>query len=172
MVAAAVIGTAVIGGVASNKAANQQAKGVQQSIASTNALAAQARGDASGLYGSALQSSHNAATKTMDYFKQTNGQALAPLQQGNVLGQRALGQGYQQANNAILGLPVDMSFANNPQQITADYSQINNAQIPAQTTNSLIQPPAPSAQQNFIPQNEQQARAYAQYYAGRALGAS
>lgn len=46
------------------------------------------------------------------------------------MAQQAVGQGGIQANNAILGLPVDMSFANNPQQVETDYSGINNAQMP------------------------------------------
>lgn len=136
-VAVAVAGAAVVGAVASNHAANKQADGVKKSIESTNALASQSRSDATSLFGTGQLAARNASQNVIDFYKATNTAPVNTLIQGNVLGQKALGEGYKQANNAILGLPVDMSFTN-PQAVTADYTNINKGQLSPLLNNSQV----------------------------------
>ena len=129
-VATAVIGSAVIGAYSSNKAADKQADAAKKGIKSTERLAEQARNDATSLFNKGRQSRLLGQGAAFNLIKQNAQKVNQPLIQGNMMAQQAVGQGGIQANNAILGLPVDMSFANNPQQVQADYSGINNAQAP------------------------------------------
>lgn len=125
-----VVASAAISAYSSNKASDKQADAAKKGIASTERLAEQARTDAVNLFNQGKQSrllGRNAAFSLMQNNMQRTNQ---PMIQGNMMAQQAIGQGGIQANNAILGLPVDMSFANNPQQIQADYSQLENAQLP------------------------------------------
>ncbi len=129
-VAVAVVGAAVIGGVASNQAAKKSADAAKKGIESSNALAGQSRADAINLFGQGRESAQLGIGSALNFYKDNAQQRNQPMIQGNMMAQQALGQGGIQANNAILGLPVDMSFANNPQQVGADYSKINSAQLP------------------------------------------
>ncbi len=129
-VAVAVAGAAVVGGIASNQSAKKSADAAKKGIDSSNALAGQARTDAINLFSQGRDSAQLGIGKTLDFYKNNAQAANQPLIQGNMMAQQVAGQGGIQANNAILGLPVDMSFANNPQQVTADYSGINSAQLP------------------------------------------
>lgn len=129
-VAAATIGSAVIGGYSANKAADKQSDAAKKGIASTERLANQARMDAVNLFNQGKQSRLLGQSSALNFIKQNAQKINRPLIQGNMMAQQAIGQGGIQANNAILGLPVDMSFANNPQQVEADYSSINTAQLP------------------------------------------
>jgi hypothetical protein len=129
-VAVAVAGAAVIGGVASNQASKKTADAAKKGIKSSNALAGQSRQDAINLFGQGRDSAQLGIGGALDFYQDTAQQRNQPLIQGNMMAQQAMGQGGIQANNAILGLPVDMSFANTPQQVTADYSKINAAKIP------------------------------------------
>jgi hypothetical protein len=129
-VAVAVAGAAVVGAVASNSAANKSADAAKAGIKSTNALSAQSRQDAINLFGQGRESAQLGIGSALNFYKDNAQQRNQPLIQGNMMAQQAIGQGGIQANNAILGLPVDMSFANNPQQVSADYTNINSAQLP------------------------------------------
>lgn len=129
-VAAAVVGTTLLGAYSANKAASKMSDAAKKQISSTNNLANQARLDAQNLYSKAGQSAQAGIGGAVRFYQQNAEKRNAPLIQGNMMAQNVLGQGAQQANNAILGLPVDMSFANMPQQVNADYSGINSASLP------------------------------------------
>lgn len=154
-VAAAVVGSAAINAYSSNKAADKQSDAAKKGIASTERLAEQARTDAVNLFTTGRQArilGRNAAFNLLQNNMQKTNQ---PMIQGNMMAQQAVGQGGIQANNAILGLPVDMSFANNPQQVQADYSGINSAQMPVlgeiygPATNTPTQAPAQAPTQTL-----------------------
>lgn len=145
-VAAAVVGSAVIGGVASSRAAGKQADATKKGINVSKELALQARNDAMNLFGQGQQYGARGLQNAMDFYKKSAASAITPYVQGNVEAQNVIGQGAIQANNAILGMPVDMGFTQ-PRQIQADTSYLNSAQpvmpLPiAQTQAGITNPPA------------------------------
>lgn len=125
-----VVAAAAVSAYSSDKAADKASDAAKKGIKSTEGLAAQARSDAVSLFNQGQQSRILGQGAAFNLIKQNAQKVNQPLIQGNMMAQQAVGQGGIQANNAILGLPVDMSFANNPQQVQADYSGINNAQMP------------------------------------------
>jgi len=129
-VAGAVVVGAVAGSKSSKDASDAAADSAKKGIAATQSSANQARTDAINLFasgGTSTQSGINSALR----FYQNNAQArVEPFVQGNYAAQQVLGQGATQANNAILGLPVDMAFANTPRTLGADYSGITSAALP------------------------------------------
>jgi len=129
-VATAVVGSAVIGGYSANKAAKESSSASKKGMEQSLALQKQARDDAVNLFSQGRSSAQAGIGSALNFYKDNAQAQSQPLIQGNMMGQQVLGQGGIQANNAILGLPVDMSFANNPQQVQADYTNINNAQLP------------------------------------------
>jgi len=130
MVAAAVIGSAVVGAAASKSASKSAAKGQEKGLAASNAMSQQAIGQAKDYFNIGQRSAQAGFQSALDFFKNTQPAKYEPMIQGNVAAQRVIGQGAQQANNAILGLPVDMSFANQQTAIQPNYSAIQSAQIP------------------------------------------
>lgn len=128
--AGAVLGSAVIGGASSNKAADQQADAAKKGLEASTKLAEQSRLDAINLFNQGRQSRLLGQQGAFNFFQQNAPKRISPLIQGNMMAQQIAGQGGIQANNAILGLPVDMSFANQPQQVQADYSGVQNVQLP------------------------------------------
>jgi len=129
-VAAAIIGVSALGAYSANKAAGQQSDAAKKGMEQSLALQKQARDDAINLFSQGRSSAQAGIGSALNFYKDNAQAQSQPLIQGNMMGQQVLGQGGIQANNAILGLPVDMSFANNPQQVQADYTNINNAQLP------------------------------------------
>lgn len=121
-----------------DKAADKQASAAKKGIKSTERLANQARTDAVNLFNQGKQSRLLGRQSAFDFIKQNAQRSNAPLIQGNMMAQQVLGQGGIQANNAILGLPVDMSFANRPQQVQADYSGLN-VQLPNTSGNYNVE---------------------------------
>lgn len=144
-VAAAAIGSAVIGAWSADNAANKSSDAAKKGIKSITALASQSRQDAVNLFNQGKRSRLLGQNAAFNLIKQNAQKVNQPLIQGNMMAQQAIGQGGIQANNAILGLPVDMSFANNPQQVQADYSGINEAQMPAVDQAYNVQPMLGSA---------------------------
>ncbi len=132
VVAAAVIGSAAVGAYTSKRASDKAAEGTKQGLAQSGALAAQSRSDALNLYNQSRVAGQRGLTGAFNYYRQAAPAKYQPFIQGNVAAQKAISGGAVQANNAILGLPVDMGFAQ-PQQITPDLSAINNAQLPEMT---------------------------------------
>jgi hypothetical protein len=126
----AVIGSTVIGAGASKSASKSAAKGQEKGLAASNAMSQQAIGQAKDYFNIGQRSAQAGFQSALDFFKNTQPAKYEPMIQGNVAAQRVIGQGAQQANNAILGLPVDMSFANQQTAIQPNYSAIQSAQIP------------------------------------------
>lgn len=149
-VATAVVGAAAIGAYSADKAADKVASAGKKGIASTEALAKQARTDAINLFQQARISSQNGIGGALNFYQQNAQKRIAPAVQGNMAAQQILGQGATQANNAILGLPVDMSFANSPKQISADYSGINKAKLPTLGAVAVTEPAAPLDTKNRL----------------------
>lgn len=142
-VAVAIAGSALIGGVASKSAskdvAQGQKKGMEQSLALTN----QARQDVMKLFERSATNSGMGMKAALDYYKTAAPKRLQPYMQGSQQAQQVIGQGAVQANNAILGLPVDMSFVNQP-QIVPGTDHLIGAQIPQFEQGILATPEQPS----------------------------
>jgi hypothetical protein len=117
-VAAALVASAAISAYSSNKASKEQAAGIQKGIDSSSALAQQARADVMKLWQQGANQGRAGIEGAFNFYKQAAPKRIAPVTQGFQQGINVLGQGAQQANNAILGLPVDMSFTN--QQVQQD----------------------------------------------------
>lgn len=153
--AALVVGSTLVGGYAANKASKQaaesQKQGMNQSIDITN----RARDDVMKLFQQSSQQSALARDQALNFYQQNAAKRITPYQSGNMAAQQVIGQGATQANNAILGLPVDMSFASQPQQIQADYGGINAAKLPAsgmQSQGGGLQMPNGEPQSNQVNQ--------------------
>ena len=149
VVAVAVVGSAVAGAAASRKASKDQVKGIEKGIDASAALAQQAREDVNRLFQQGAAQGRAGLTGAFNFYRQAAPQRMAPVTQGFQQGINALGQGAQQANNAILGLPVDMSFTNQQvQQAPAGYLDAAALpQAPMQDVNSLLGE-VPGPQQN------------------------
>ena len=91
-----------------------------------------ARGDVQKLFGSAQDNLLTGAQSGLDVFGQTIPQQFSTFQQGNVGAQQQLISGLPQVNNALLGLPTDLSSFQ-PQQINVDTS-FAQQQLPQFTT--------------------------------------
>lgn len=130
MVAAAVIGSTVVGAYSSNKASKQAAKGQAKGLDASQAMSNQAIGQAKDYFNIGQKSAQAGFQSSLDFFKNAQPAKYEPMIQGNVAAQKVIGQGAQQANNAILGLPVDMSFTNQQTAIQPNYSAIQSAQMP------------------------------------------
>lgn len=109
--AAAVVGAAIVGAVASSKsskkAAKAGAKGQKRAIGRIEEAGALARSDVSRIIPQAQRSSLLGAQAASDIFRRS-----APIQQqqlsaGNLGAQRTTGRGFRQAQQALLGLPVE-----------------------------------------------------------------
>lgn len=110
---------------ASDQAAAGQKKGMEQSLAITN----QARQDVMKLFERSAANSGMGMKAALDYYKTAAPKRMTPYLQGSQQAQQVIGQGAVQANNAILGLPVDMGFVNQP-QIVPGTDHMIGAQIP------------------------------------------
>jgi hypothetical protein len=149
VVAAAVIGSTVVGAAASKSASKSAAKGQEKGLAASNAMSQQAIGQSKDYFNIGQRSAQAGFQSALDFFKNTQSAKYEPMIQSNVAAQKVIGQGAQQANNAILGLPVDMSFANQQTAIQPNYSALQSAQVP------LLG--APQGPQQITPQQAQQA---------------
>jgi hypothetical protein len=147
-IAGAAVGSAVIGGASANNAANKSASAARSGIASTERLMNQARNDSINLFTRAIQSSQSGIDGALKFYQENAAARINPFVQGNMAAQRVIGQGATQANNAILGLPVDMAFANNPQALAADYSGITSASLP-QLGTQLGEPAGPQTPEDI-----------------------
>lgn len=131
VVAAAVVGSSLVGAYSANKAAKTQASATKQGLAQSNALQQSAITQAKDYFNIGQKSAQAGYQSALDLFKATQPNKYQPMIQSNMAAQKIIGQGATQANNAILGLPVDMSFANNPQQFQPDTSALQNVELPA-----------------------------------------
>lgn len=111
-VGGAVLASTAVSAYSARKGAKDQAKGVQKGIDASAALAQQARDDVNRLFQQGAAQGRAGLEGAFNFYRQAAPQRMAPVTQGFQQGVNVLGQGAQQANNAILGLPVDMSFTN------------------------------------------------------------
>lgn len=128
-VGGAVLATTAVNAYSADKASKDQAKGVQKGIDASAALAKQARDDVNRLFQQGAAQGRAGLTGAFNFYKQAAPQRMAPVTQGFQQGINVLGQGAQQANNAILGLPVDMSFTNQQVQ-QAPTGYLDSAALP------------------------------------------
>lgn len=123
-VAAAAIGSAIIGAASSNEAAKKQSASTKGGLKQANQLVAQSRATAQNLYGLGMQQGREGLQGAYNFYKQNAERRYQPFIQGNVAAQQAIIQGQQNAQNAILGLPMTQLQA---QQINPDLSYLSNA---------------------------------------------
>lgn len=145
-VGGAIIGSAIVGGVTSNKASKETSKGVQKGLDQSAALANQARQDVMALFDRSAKNSGMGMKAALDYYKTASPKRALPYLQGNQQAQAVLGQGAIQANNAILGLPVDMSFVQQP-QIVPGTDHLSGGLIPQYESAPITQGLATQEQQ-------------------------
>ena len=167
--AAAILGASVIGAGASISASKSAAKGQAKGLAASQAMSNEAIGQAKDYFNIGQRSAQAGFQSALDFFKNVQPAKYEPMIQGNVAAQRVIGQGAQQANNAILGLPVDMSFANQQTAIQPNYSAIRSAQLPVLGGQQMgPQQIQPQIQPQIPDMNEAQSR---EYYGRQILGA-
>lgn len=128
--AAAILGASAIGAASSKSAAKTTANSQAAGLAASNAMSQQAIGQAKDYFNIGQRSAQAGFQSALDFFKNAQPAKYEPMIQGNVAAQKIIGQGAQQANNAILGLLVDMSFANQQTAIQPNYSAVRSAQLP------------------------------------------
>ena len=107
--AAATVAGAVIGSRATGKAASAAAKGQDQALAATTAAAAQGRRDVTSGFEAAEEGRRRGFSSAADFIGGNIGTQIRPSQQGNVAAQQQIARGLPQIQNAILGLPTDLS---------------------------------------------------------------
>lgn len=139
------VAVAAVGAYASDRAASKAAKSTEKGIDVSANLARQARSDAIRLFETAAADGRRGVTGAFDFYRQNAAKRYQPFIGGNMAAQNVIGQGAQQANNAILGLPVDMSFTQ-AQSVNPDLSFLQNAQMPMLGA-ELAQGPMPSPEQ-------------------------
>lgn len=153
-VAVAVGGSALVGGIASKNAADKASDATKKGLKQSGALSAQSRTDAINLYNQGKKSAQTGLGAAFDFYKKSAPARYSPITQSNAAAQEIIGQGAVQANNAILGMPVDMSFAQ-PQQINPNLSFLGAAQLPqmdAQYVDPLIAEREAAAQAALLAQ--------------------
>lgn len=119
--AAALFASALGSAYSSQQAADQYNAGQNAAIDSTSRLMGQARNDAIRLFDSGRESGNRGLGNALEFYQQGAPARQDAFLQGNTAAQGVAQQGGIQANNAILGLPVDMSYAN-PQRISTGTS--------------------------------------------------
>jgi len=146
--AAAAVVAAGIGAYSSNKASKEQSAGIQKGIDASSSLAEQARSDVMKLWQQGTDQGRAGLEGAFNFYKQAAPQRMDPVTQGFQQGINVLGQGAQQANNAILGLPVDMGFTNQQvQQAPAGYLDGANLAPKAMLGAGDLLAPQPGEQQ-------------------------
>jgi hypothetical protein len=130
-IAGATVVSTGVGAYSANKASKESAKGIKSGLAQSLELTNKARQDVINLFDMSSKKTAASTGAALDFYKQNAQARTQPYLQGNQGAQRAIGLGATQVNNAILGLPVDMSFTNQP-QVQADYTGIQGATLPQQ----------------------------------------
>lgn len=109
-VAAAVIGSAVVGGVASNSASKRAAEGAEKGQDILAQSRVQGRADVNRLFPQAQASQTKGFEESRDFITgQLVPQQTQPFIGGNMAAQNQVARGLPQIQNAIMGNPVDLS---------------------------------------------------------------
>lgn len=140
-IATAIVGSAVIGGVASNRAASKAAKGQERALGASSAATDLARTDVKRLFGQAGESRKRGFGNALDFISGSPSKQIVPFQRGNVLAQEQVSRGLPQIQNALLGLPVDLSeftsrSVGTPESFNFDLSRFTDP--PADETQSPL----------------------------------
>ena len=109
----------ITGAKAQQRAIDAQERQNRQEQELKARLAAKARNDALNIFPVADENRNLGFQAALDVFGQSAPQQLSAIQQGNVGGQQALLAGLPQIQNALLGLPTDLSGLQ-PQAIQFD----------------------------------------------------
>jgi len=148
--AAAIIGSAVVGGIAATKSAKSarkaQEKGQERAQESVERAAAQAREDALRLFGEAGAQRLGGFQGAQNIFAGTVPQQFDIFQQGNIQAQQTAGLAPQQIQNALLGLPVDFGFLQPSAPFQPDFGFLNQT-LAGQPTPEEIAAQEAAAQQ-------------------------
>ena len=109
-VATAVIASAVIGGVSQNRAAGKAADAARRGQDILAASRAQGRSDVLGVWPQAQESQTKGFEEFRDFIaNQSMQQQAEPFIGGNMAAQRQISRGLPQIQNALLGMPTDLS---------------------------------------------------------------
>lgn len=148
-VGGAIVVSAVAGAASSKNAADKAAKGQKAGMKQSLEITNRAREDVMKLFDQSARSARIGMDQAMNFYKQAATQRMTPFLQGNQAAQNAIGIGAQQAQNAILGLPVDMAAMNQQPQIQQSNQYMLGAQIPnyAPEPEPVVEPSLPVAVQ-------------------------
>lgn len=102
---------------------------------------AEARADVTALFPGAQRAGAEGFQGALNVIAGGLPQQLSAFQGGNVGAQQLLGQTLPQVQNAILGLPVQQSTFQQPQQINPDLSFISNLSVPSVSPLNLTPTP-------------------------------
>lgn len=108
-VATAIVGSAVVGGVATNIASKRAAEGQSKALEATQGATAAARFDINRLFGQAADTREAGFGRTLDFLSGAPSKQIAPFQAGSLAAQETTAAGLPQVQRAILGLPTDLS---------------------------------------------------------------
>lgn len=128
-VAGAVVVGAGVSAYSSNKASKENSKNIKKGLDQAESLASQAREDVMGLFERSSRNSALGLKGAMEFYRTAAPKRMTPFLQANQQAQAVIGQGAQQANNAILGLPVDMAFTQQT-QVQPDMNYMLGAELP------------------------------------------
>lgn len=117
-------------GGAEKKAAKAQQKSLEEAQRLIQENIGEAQGQVRELFPQARQSAQQGFQSALDVFGQSIPAQANVFQQGNVGAQQMLSSGLPQIQNAILGLPTDLSFAQ-PQQLSMPDLSFLQQQLPA-----------------------------------------
>lgn len=149
-VGGALIGSAVIGGITSRKAAKEGRKGQERAAATVAAAGRQAREDVLQQIPAAQEQLLAGARGAFDIFQESIPAQQEQLRAGNLAAQQTAGRGFTQAQQALLGQPVDpfqtatVDFQQNPFQSGAAFLQ------PGGTEGSILTPPKRDPQLGLV----------------------
>lgn len=107
--AVAAIGGALIGAKASSRASKRAVRGQKRALAASEAAAARARTDVTGLFRKGAEARKLGFDRSLDFSSGAPEKQIAPFQRGNILAQEQVSRGLPQIQSAILGQPVDLS---------------------------------------------------------------
>lgn len=151
--AAATIGGAVIGGIASGRAADKAVEGSGEAARILKEATDKAGMDATQLIRSAQDRIARAGRQTLNLLGSAQKRVTKPFQEGNVLAQGVISAGLEQQRNAILGQPTDFS-AFDPQTIRVPPGIITqNLKLGAGPPQPVAQPAVAQPQNPLIPNN-------------------
>lgn len=151
VVAAAVIGSTVVGAVSADRAADKAAKGQKAGMEQSLEITNRAREDVMKLFDQSARSARIGMDQAMNFYKQAATQRMTPFLQGNQAAQNVIGIGAQQAQNAILGLPVDMAAMNQQPQVQPTNEYMIGAQLPNYTPEPVMGPPETASEPGLAP---------------------